>query len=158
MTKIVASVNIGNNAVTVWIAKFSASCRACLYSSAAEHWSRKPGVRSSILLGGCSPFFFFSLPFYIFLLPNYLFLIPWIYIYFFFAQLKKKHFEEVCIPPPKAKQRQLYSRPFAIKEAASFIFWHSASLPIFCTQLHWMHTPTLAFLKWIHAGSWWSIN
>ena len=57
-------MNIGNDAVNVWIANFSASCRACLYSSAAEHWSRKPGVRSSILLGGCLRFFF--LPFYIF--------------------------------------------------------------------------------------------
>ena len=52
-------MNIGNDAVNVWIANFSASCRACLYSSAAEHWSRKPGVRSSILLGGCLPFFLF---------------------------------------------------------------------------------------------------
>ena len=110
-------MNIGNDAVNVWIANFSASCRACLYSSAAEHWSRKPGVRSSILLGGCLPFFyfFFCLPFY-FIAFSFLQSFPQL-------SLKRHRFANVNVLLPWKKQLNLLT----LKTQ-----W--ASLLVFCTQ------------------------
>ena len=125
-------MNIGNDAVNVWIANFSASCRACLYSSAAEHWSRKPGVRSSILLGGCLPFFF--LPFYIFFFAlSFLQSLP---------QLKKKkQFEKT-----RACKCRWPIQNFCLERSSQRL--NVASSSVLCTQLHKMQTPTLALPKW----------
>ena len=108
-------MNIGNDAVNVWIANFSASCRACLYSSAAEHWSRKPGVRSSILLGGCLSFFFFAFRFY-FIAFSFLQSFPQL-------SLKRHRFANVNDLLPWKKQLNLLT----LKTQ-----W--ASLLVFCTQ------------------------
>ena len=54
-------------------------------------------------------------------------------------------------------KRQLYT----LKEAVSFFFQHecSASLPVFCTQLHQTHTPTFALQKWGQGHAlWWIPN